>query len=379
MKEKARSKFMSVVVMIVLLTMIVSGCSAKEASYTTTSDTSTVSYGEASEPSMPEKASMENSVSEALDMDVQADGMMADAGGTVQSDTTDVSPATEPQATTTPTNTDLKTISDNRMYIRTFNFQIETLEFDKTVADLDNLVNQYFGFFQSTEVTGRSIGYNNTISRQGIYTIRIPKEKAGDFLKGLVGIGNVLNNSSYVEDVTSQYVDISARIKTLKVQEDRLLAILEKANELQYMLELERELSSVRYEIESYTTSLRELESRVNYTTIYVTLNEVFEVTEVVTQPKTFIDKMVDGFKQSFNGVVSYLENVALFLITNIPTFVLLLVNLLIIYLVIRLLMRTKVIRNLFMLDSKMSKPKYDVPDLTKIQHNDEHTEKSKE
>lgn len=339
---------LTVILMIFLLSIgIFNGCSAKSSMETTTADTmtstemSTVGYAGAAE----ESKAMESPASATLDMDVQVDGMMGDVA--VSSNTT------TPPATENATNASLQTQADNRMYIRTFNFQIETLEFDTSVAALDNLVNKYFGFFQSTEVTGRSLGYSNAVSRQGIYTIRIPKEKAGDFLKGLVGIGNVLDSSSYVEDVTSTYVDINARIKTLKVQEDRLIAILEKATELQYILELERELSSVRYEIESYSSSLRDLEGRVNYTTIYVTMNEVFETTEIVTEPKTFIDKIVDGFTRSLKDVINYLENVVIFFITNIPSFILLAVNLFIIYIVIRLLLKTKLLRKLFMLDDR--------------------------
>lgn len=368
MKNKQRFQVTAFIMIILLSIGVFTACS-KSSYETTTADTmtttemSTDGYAGAAE----ESKAMESPASAALDMDVQADGMMGDTFVSSNS-TADSTTATPPQ-TESVTNASLQAQADNRMYIRTFNFQIETLEFDASALALDNLVNKYFGFFQSTEVTGRAIGYDNSISRQGIYTIRIPKEKAGDFLKGLVGIGNVLDSSSYVEDVTSTYVDINARIKTLKVQEDRLIAILEKATELQYILELERELSSVRYEIESYSSSLRDLEGRVNYTTIYVTLNEVFEKTEIVTQPKTFFDKIVDGFMRSLKDVINYLENVVIFLITNIPTFILLIVNIFIIYIVIRFLLRTKFLRKMFMLDDRK---KHATSAFTKIMNSNE-------
>jgi hypothetical protein len=326
-----------------VLMMVLIGCSAKS-SYNESADatTSSPSSGRA-EISVEETKEMESGAYEP-DMDM-ADGIDGKVSNEI---------ATSGSAS----NTDLQQASDNRKYIRTFDFQIETLDFDGTTLSLEKLVDQYFGFFQSTEVTGRTINNNTSISRQGIYTIRIPKEKAGDFLKGLIGIGNVIDSSSFVEDVTSQYMDLDARIKTLKVQEERLLAILADADELQYVLELERELSSVRYEIESYMTAFRNLDNRINYTTIYVRLYEVLKQTEIIPPPTTFFDKIKAGFTNSLNDAFESIQNVVIFLISNIPSFIVFAVNLLIIYGIIRLLMKTKLFKRVFKTKStKTSNP----------------------
>lgn len=218
---------------------------------------------------------------------------------------------------------DLASKVDSRKYIRTFRYYLETLEYDKTVSDLEQMVDLHFGFFESSESEGGGI-HDSYYRRSASYTIRIPKEKVDAFTKGLAGIGNVVNKSSFTEDVTGQYADTEARIKTLEVQEERLLAILEQADNLEYIIELERELSDVRYQIESYSSSFRYLQDQINYSTVYVDLREVKEETVFEEEPETFFEKMGEGFMDSVENVIDFFANLILWLTTNSPVFLLL-------------------------------------------------------
>lgn len=242
--------------------------------------------------------------------------------------------------------TDLKNKVDNRKYIRTFRFYLETLEYDKTISELEQMVEMQFGFFESSESEGG--GATDTYRRRNAsYTIRIPKEKVDAFTKGLDGIGNVVNKSSFTEDVTGQYYDTEARIKTLKVQEERLLAILEEADNLEYIIELERELSDVRYQIESYSSSFRYLEDQINYSTVYVNVQEVKEPTVFEEEPETFFEKMGKGFMESVEGVIEFFADLILFLTTNSPVLLLLgLIGYVGYRIVRRLLNKPKTIKN---------------------------------
>lgn len=231
---------------------------------------------------------------------------------------------------------------DSRKYIRTFRYYMETLTFDDTVAELDKLVDLNFGFYQSAETSGRAINSSDYQRRTGSYVIRIPKEKVAEFTKGIEGIGHILDKNNFVDDVTGDYFDLEARIKTLRVQEERLLAILEEADELEYIIELERELSSVTYEIEKYMTSFKELENQINYSTVYVELNEVFEETVIVTKPATFFEKMQDGFMDSVDTVINFFEGLILFLTTNIPVFILLGIIGFIVYKIVKRIIKSK-------------------------------------
>ncbi len=231
---------------------------------------------------------------------------------------------------------DLKSKVDNRKYILTFRFYLETLEYEKTIQELEQMVEMQFGFFESSESEGGS-ATDTYRRRRASYTIRIPKEKVDTFTKGLGGIGNIVNKSRFTEDVTGQYYDTEARIKTLEIQEERLLAILEEADNLEYIIELERELSDVRYQIESYSSSFRHLNDQINYSTVYVEIQEVKEPTIFEEEPETFFEKMSKGFMDSIDRLVDFFANLILFLTTNSPVLILLG---LIVYLVYRIVKR---------------------------------------
>lgn len=229
-----------------------------------------------------------------------------------------------PAAVTDGAMVDLSKVETGRKYIRKFWVDLETLEFEETEKNLYLLVEQFGGYLESTQVSGRSIEASYYQRRSGSYTIRIPSTDLDTFVTGLSGIANKVDENSQKEDVTSSYTDLEARLKTLGMQEERLLAILETADELQYIIELERELADVRYEIESYTSSFRNLENQITYATVYVNLQEVIKQTVIKEEPKTFFGKMGEGFSESIQNVFYFLQELVLFVVVNSPQIVLL-------------------------------------------------------
>ncbi len=104
--------------------------------------------------------------------------------------------------------------------------------------------------------------------------IRVPGESF-DFLVGEVeGLGKVDNSSTNVQDVTQQYIDLEARLKNLKSEEERFVAIFDQADTVEDMLAVESELARLRGEIESLEGQFRYLNNRVSYASLYLTLDE---------------------------------------------------------------------------------------------------------
>ena len=89
------------------------------------------------------------------------------------------------------------------------------------------------------------------------------------------GIGNVISSSRSQENVTTQYTDYEARLESLNIQEERLLAMLEESGDLESLIALESRLSEVRYEIESIERNLRNLDQRIAYSTVNLEIQEV--------------------------------------------------------------------------------------------------------
>ena len=100
------------------------------------------------------------------------------------------------------------------------------------------------------------------------------------------GIGNVTSISRYAENVTSQYTDYEARLSSLRTQEERLLSMLEKSEDVESLIALEQRLADVRYELESIERNLKNLDLPISYSTITLNLQEVEIYTPTVPVQK---------------------------------------------------------------------------------------------
>lgn len=105
-------------------------------------------------------------------------------------------------------------------------------------------------------------------------TLRIPSESFAEFLSFLESLGSAEHKRIYTEDVTQEYIDLSAKVESLTIQEKRLQEILSKASRVEDLLRIEQELARVRGEIDSYTGQLRYLTNKVDLSTIELTLLE---------------------------------------------------------------------------------------------------------
>ena len=88
--------------------------------------------------------------------------------------------------------------------------------------------------------------------------------------------------------MTSQYTDYEARLDSLRTQEERLLAMLEKSEDVESLIALEQRLADVRYELESIERNLRNLDLQISYSTINLNLQEVEVYTPTVPVQRTF-------------------------------------------------------------------------------------------
>ncbi|MET3194587.1 DUF4349 domain-containing protein [Bacillus sp. OAE603] len=210
-----------------------------------------------------------------------------------------------------------------RKLIKTANLEIETKKFEKTIDTLEKSVSEFNGYIESNHITGTSIleKYNEDNiddfpSRTAQYTLRIPTNKLNAYLSKINTIGNVTSKSISTEDISNQYFDTETRIKSLKIQEERLLNLLKKSGSLSDIIELEKELSTVRYEIESLTTTIKTYDSLINYSTINLSVTEVAEITDT-TPPKTVSDRITAKFKDNLKNISTGFKNTTVFIIGN--------------------------------------------------------------
>jgi hypothetical protein len=134
---------------------------------------------------------------------------------------------------------------------------------------------------RATAIAGEQGGYVESSSSQGSnvasgrLTLRIPVDRFETALADVSQLGHVRLRSVSGRDVTSKFVDLDARIRNAKAQEEVLLGILHEAKTVTATLQVQRTLSDVQLQIEELVGQERSLRNRADLGTIVLDLFEV--------------------------------------------------------------------------------------------------------
>ena len=205
--------------------------------------------------------------------------------------------------------------------------QIETLNFDESIAGLMEMLEQYGGWIESSSLSGAnyySISRGNSGNRSAYYTLRIPSDKFETMMTGLSQLGNVPYTYTYSENVTAQYYDTQARLTAYETQEARLLEMMEKAETVSDVITIEEKLTELRYQIESLQSTLNNWDRQVNYSSLYVTVDEVGEYTPQPQQ--SYLQELWQALTGAFKDLGRFFKNFLVFLVSAIPTIIVLVV-----------------------------------------------------
>lgn len=225
-------------------------------------------------------------------------------------------------------------VDPNRKLIRTGDLRVETLEFERSLSVLNTLVGTCGGYVDSSNVTGVSkTSYGQERLRTATYTVRIPSAQFEAFLNHSGELGNVLSRSSGSTDVTDQYFDTEAHLKTLEMERLMLQEEFDKSTKMSDRITLLDKLRNVQYEIEKLTGTLRKYDGLVEYSTITVLIEEVVVISDaepVAPDPKTlgqrisqrFSDTMVSLRTGGSNFLVWFIGALPFLLIWGIIIFV---------------------------------------------------------
>ncbi|WP_101698220.1 DUF4349 domain-containing protein [Clostridium minihomine] len=227
-----------------------------------------------------------------------------------------------------------KSLSDQKI-IERLAYQIETLEFEKSIQTLQELTEQLGGYIQDSGIDGDGVLRKNE-NRAASYTLRIPQEKLKLWKEKAETIGAVLNVSTSSENVTESYYDTEARLKSLRAQQERLLALMEKADKMADIVELEKALADVVYQIEQLTGTLRQYDSLIHYSTVTVQLYEVNKATVIDKTPVTLGEKISYQFRQSLRWLGEAGQGLLVIVVGGLPILLLAVVMIVIVWVLAR-------------------------------------------
>ena len=207
-------------------------------------------------------------------------------------------------------------LPQNRKWVITMNIDTETEDMDTALDSLNRQIRELNGYVQEQNIRNGST-YSSSRYRSASLTVRIPAEQLDIFTSSLTEFTNVVSSSRSAEDITLSYVDTETRITALETERDWLLELMEQAETMSDLLEIESRLTDVNYELERYGSRLRTMDNQVSYATIYLSVREVKEYTPVAEQ--TLWEKISSGFLDSLKGLGNGIVNFFAWIVIKLP------------------------------------------------------------
>lgn len=180
-----------------------------------------------------------------------------------------------------------------RKLIKEGNISFETSDINNTRKSIFESIEKFKGYVASDQEYKSNGRVSNTI------IIRVPANNFDQLLNDATKEVTKFDSKNIeIKDVTEEFVDVEARLKTKKELEKRYSEILTKANSVTEMLEVEKQIGELRSDIEAIEGRLNYLKSQVSFSTLTITF---YEIQANETQ---FGHKFKNGFSNGWDNLV---------------------------------------------------------------------------
>ncbi len=182
-----------------------------------------------------------------------------------------------------------------RKLIKTGSVAFETNDIHVTRKNILATAEKYGGYVSSDQEFRTSGQKSNTI------VLRVAADNFDNVLKEAThGIDKFERKEISVQDVTEEFLDIEARLKTKKELEQRYIALLKQANTVSEIREIEREIGQLRAEIESVEGRLKYLQDQVSLSTLTVTFYER------LPNQTAFVAEFKASFREGWENLIRF-------------------------------------------------------------------------
>jgi hypothetical protein len=208
-----------------------------------------------------------------------------------------------------------------RKIIYSATIEVVVKDLDVARAAVEKVVEEQKGYIAKSEVIGES-GSRRTAT----WTLKVPAERFQASVSALAALGNTVRNSSDSQDVTEEFIDLQARIKNLKVEEETLNKILkDQVVKIEDVLKVREQIVKVRGDIERAEGRLKYLATMAAMSTITLTVRE--DASYVPPTAPTFGSRVTDTFDSSLRALRNFGEWAALVAVALAPWLPLILIG----------------------------------------------------
>lgn len=216
--------------------------------------------------------------------------------------------------------------------VRNAYIEIVTSDFDS-----DLLLTQTAVTDQGGQLSSSNTSQNRSGTRNAYLTARIPAENLDRFLETLESIsGRITQKDVSAENMTEQYKDLRGRLDNATVQRDRLRELLDQAENVSDLMQIDRSLTEAQSTVEALTGQINHLDQRVSTSTVSISLNEETPAQSVRQTDGGFLNRLKNGMSLSLRAFGEFLQNLCLFLVMALPWAAVLAVILFMIHLILK-------------------------------------------
>lgn len=209
----------------------------------------------------------------------------------------------------------------NRKILRNAELILEVADPGTSQRKITSIAESLGGFVVTSDSKQRQSGESGKQELEVNVVVRIPATQFGSALDQIRSQGSrVIQEKTTGQDVTEEFIDLEARIKTQKALELQFLEIMKQANKVPDALEVQRQIAEVRTEIEKLEGRKRFLENRASLSTITVSLQTPAAIAVSTSGFGRNIREAVVDSVSVASGIVLFLIR---FVIVMVPIFVL--------------------------------------------------------
>lgn len=215
-------------------------------------------------------------------------------------------------------------VEEGRKITKDYYINMDTKNIENFLVEINGLIESHKGYIQySNESLGdSSYKYSNL-------SIKIPADSVEEFINQISALGNIKSKSLNTSDITSSYNKTESMLNSLKIQEERLLEIMEEATSVSDLITVENQLTYVRSDIQYYSQLLEEYKNQVNYSLVEINVYETKEGT--IDVEDNFFGKLKNEFINAISDLIYFIQGLILMIVSVWPFIIILIVFIIII------------------------------------------------
>ena len=190
----------------------------------------------------------------------------------------------------------------DRKIIKQGTIKFQTTDINKTKSLISQTIQELNGYISNEN----AYDYANRVEHK--ITIRVPADKFDLLITGIsVYVDKFDSRNIDRLDVTEEYIDIEARIKTKKELQGRYRELLKQANKVDEMINIEREIGKLQTEIESIEGKMNYFNDRIAFSTLTVTYYQYYDTASSFG----FFSKFIEGLQNGWHGFLVFIIGVS--------------------------------------------------------------------